>query len=180
MEPVGDDVLVGLLMASAQGDQHAFAELYRVTAPRVNAVVRRLVGAPTDASEVLQETFVKIWYRATKFDPQRGAAIHWIFAIARNTAIDHLRSRTRVSASLDEAVELPAVADLGVLAGLDVRRCVALLEPQYASVISLAFYSGYSHAEMARRLDTPLGTIKSRVRRALSTLKQCLDSCGGH
>ena len=178
MQPVGEDLLAGLLLASAAGDQHAFAELYRLTAPRLNAVVRRLTGSATDASEVLQETYVRIWYRAAKFDPARGAAVHWMVAIARNIAIDILRSRPRPCMPLDEITELPEAIGMEAGAGMDVRRCLAQLDPHYARVIILAFYSGYSHSEMAHRLDTPLGTIKSWVRRGLSKLKECLDSCG--
>jgi len=177
MQPVEGDLLAGLLMASAAGDQHAFAELYRLTAPRLNAVVRRIAGSPVDASGSLQETYVKIWSQAAKFDPARGAAIHWMDAIARHTAID-LRRKARSDVSLDAVRELPDTVETELGAGMDVRRCLALIEPHYAQVIILAFYSGYSHSEMARRLDMPLGTIKSWVRRGLLSLKECLGSRG--
>jgi RNA polymerase sigma-70 factor (ECF subfamily) len=178
MQPVEEDLLAGLLMASAAGDQHAFAELYRLTAPRLNAVVRRIAGSAVDASGLLQETYVKIWSRAAKFDPARGAAIDWMVAIARHTAIDLRRSKARSDVSLDAVTELPDTVETELGAGMDVRRCLTLIEPNYAQVIILAFYSGYSHSEMARRLDMPLGTIKSWVRRGLLSLKECLGSRG--
>jgi RNA polymerase sigma-70 factor (ECF subfamily) len=176
MQPVEEDLLAGLLTASAAGDRHAFAELYRLTAPRLNAVVRRIADSAVDASGLLQETYVKIWSQAAKFDPARGAAIHWMVAIARHTAIDLRRSKARPDMSLDAVTELPEAVEKELGAGMDVRRCLALIEPHYAQVIILAFYWGYSHSEMARRLDIPLGTIKSWVRRGLLSLKECLGS----
>ena len=171
-----EDLLASLLVASAKRDQHAFAELYRLTAPRLNAVARRLAGS--DASDVLQEAYVRIWHQAPKFDPGRGAAIHWMVAIARNIAIDLLRSRARAYPRLYEIKEVPKAVEVDASVGMDVRRCLDLLEPQHAQVILMAYYAGYSHAEMARRLDKPLGTIKSWVRRGLAELDQCLGSHG--
>ena len=178
MQLTGENLLDGLLMASAKGDQHAFAELYRLTAPRLKALVIRLTANPGDAGEAVQEAYVRIWNRASRFDPARGAAIHWMAAIARNIAIDFLRARGRASLPLDEVAELRDPLPFETADMTDVRRCVSLLEPPYDRVIIFAFYLGYSHTELASRLDTPLGTIKSWVRRGLSQLKECLGSHG--
>jgi RNA polymerase sigma-70 factor, ECF subfamily len=176
MPSPAEDLLNGLLVASAAGDQHAFAELYRLSAPRLNAVVRRLTGSAVDAKEALQEAYVRIWHRAGNFDPSRGAAIHWMCAIARNKAIDILRNRPLPHVPLEEIHELPKAIGLEPGVSVDVRRCLGQLEPHYAHAIVLAFYSGYSHSELATRLDMPLGTVKSWVRRGLAKLKECLDA----
>ena len=164
-----------LLTACAGRDQHGFAELYRLTAPQINGVLHRLLGGNT--SDALQESYIKIWNSAEKYDPARGAAIHWMIAIARNVAFDRMRERGRSWLPLEEVEDmLSPVLDNGQ--DLDVRRCLGVLDPQHARVLMLAYYSGYSHSEIANRLDMPLGTIKSYVRRGLMRLKECLDARG--
>jgi RNA polymerase sigma-70 factor, ECF subfamily len=94
--------LSGLLKASAGQDQHAFAELYRLTAPRINAVVHRLLGA--NVGDAVQETYIRIWHNAGSYDPDRGGAIPWMIAIARNIAIRPLAGSNgtyRVAAGSD-------------------------------------------------------------------------------
>jgi RNA polymerase sigma-70 factor, ECF subfamily len=167
--------LSGLLKASAGQDQHAFAELYRLTAPRINAVVHRLPGA--NVGDAVQETYIRIWHNAGSYDPDRGGAIPWMIAIARNIAIDRLRAQTaRIVLPLEAIEEMAATVQDDDGQDLDVRRCLGALEPQYARLLALAFYSGYSHSEIASRLDMPLGTVKSSIKRGLSRLKDCLDA----
>ena len=172
-----DAFINGLLTASARQDQHAFAELYRLTAPRIKGVLYRLLRA--NVGDAVQEVYIRIWHNAVKYDPARGAAMHWMIAVARNIAIDRLRDQAGRGALPLEAIEdLPAPGQDDHGRGLDVRRCLGVIEPRYARILALAFYSGYSHSEIASRLDMPLGTVKSFVRRGLSRLKECLDARG--
>jgi len=175
MTAVVDDLLSGLLVAASQGDEQAFAELYRLSAPRMNAVVRRLTAGKADPGEALQEAYVRIWQSSARFDPARGSAVHWMAAVTRNVTIDLLRSRGREGVPIDEIMEMadPIVFEPGV--GADIRRCLGELDANCAQVIILAYYSGYSHSELAQRLDRPLGTIKSWVKRGLVKLRDCLD-----
>ena len=186
--------LAALLARTALGDRAAFARLYERTSGHLFAVLLRVQRDRAQAEDLLQEVYVNVWRAAAGFDAARSQPLTWLTSIARNRAIDSLR-RTQTQPQLlsttrddddddatPDAIERAADAAPGPLELLD-RACDArqlthcidgLSAPQRQSV-ALAFYDGLSHAEVAEHLRQPLGTVKSWLRRALQSLKQCLD-----
>jgi RNA polymerase sigma-70 factor (ECF subfamily) len=162
-------------------DPHVMADLYNRYAKLAYSLILRVVRDSGTAEDLVQETFLRVWNRAQSFDDQRGALGPWILTVARNRAIDHLRSISGRTASgaLDlDRVENPALfAQIEERAlGLDrARRLKAAFEkltPQQKTVIELAYYEGMSQTEMAGQLKQPLGTVKTWVRTALKVLRE--------
>ena len=168
-----------LLAQAGAGDRAALRQLYaRYSAPLFSLAVR-LVGDHGEAEEVLQDTFVKIWRSAAAYDVSKGRPFTWMMNIARNTAIDMLRS-----ASVRHAGSIRSIDDHVYQAGhddvreqmenADVRRVVVDLKPEHHELIDLAYYQGFSQQEIADRTGLPLGTVKSRTRSALLELRTLL------
>lgn len=174
--------LAGAIGLVASGDRAALAGLYRETSGKLFAVCRRILIDGHDAEEALQEAYVAIWRRAGSFDAGRGSPTTWLVVIARNCAIDRLRSRRRSPTSpIELAAEIadarPSAFDLAS-AGHDERRlheCLGELTPGDRAFIATAFFEGESYATLATRESLPLGTVKSRIRRALIKLRGCLE-----
>jgi RNA polymerase sigma-70 factor (ECF subfamily) len=185
------DALADLLARIAIGDQRAFAELYRLTSPHLYAVAIRIVRDGPIAEDILQEAFVSIWHHAGTYEVTKSQPITWLTSVVRNRCLDRLRRRelhTEPLARGDEddphawepPAEGPSPIDM-LLASADaraLRSCIDALEPGPRQAIALAFFHGMSHAELSAHLREPLGTVKSWVRRALMTLRRCLDSRG--
>jgi RNA polymerase sigma factor (sigma-70 family) len=184
--------LSALLARTGLGDRGAFATLYERTSGHLFAVVLRIQRDRALAEDLLQEIYVSVWKAAAGFDAARAQPLTWLTHIARNRAIDSLRraqTQPRLeSTSRDEDDDRPdaaeAVADPGpgpldLLGHAADRRqlgaCMERLSPPQRQSVALAFFDGLSHAEVAEHLREPLGTVKSWVRRALATLKGCLD-----
>ncbi len=174
--------LADLLAACCLGDRKAFEQLYTRASPHLFASVLRIVRRRDLAEEVLQEVFVQIWYRAGDYHAGRGSAWSWMLGIARFRAIDCLR-RQRPAVSLDEVPEPASAPASGPFAEAvradgaeQVQRCLGELTPEQRNSVSLAFLEGLTHGEVARRLGTPLGTVKSWVRRGLLALRRCLEA----
>jgi RNA polymerase sigma-70 factor (ECF subfamily) len=185
-EPFDPDTLSALLSGSARRDQAAFAELYRRTSAKLFAVALRIVRRQDWAEDVLQESFVNIWHHAGDYTASRSAPMTWMTSIVRNRSLDWLR---RPHEETPEAFEgmLEGTADdqPGPLALLSRRseathlaRCLEALDPSQRQSITLAFYHGLSHSELADHLKAPLGTVKTWVRRGLERLKTCLGTNG--
>lgn len=169
------------LLHVAQGDQQAFAELYRLTSSYVFSVVLRMMRDRGEAEDMLQDVYTSVWRRADAFDPARGSAMTWLITVARNRTIDCLRQHREVPLGeedmLDVADEAPTPAALAEFSE-DRRRleqCMAKLESQYRVAVREAFFSGATYSELAERLRVPLGTMKSWIRRSLMQLKVCLE-----
>lgn len=173
--------LAVVLQRVAAGDRGAFEEVYRRTSVKLFGVCLRILPTRQEAEEALQDAYLSVWQRARSFDPARGSAMTWLITLTRNRAIDRLRGSGR---ALGVPIELAAeVADPSPLAPalLDasedeqrLARCLGTLESGDARLIRTAFFEGSTYAELAQRLTTPLGTIKSRIRRALLKLRECL------
>ena len=133
------------------------------------------------AEEVLQEAFVKIWDRAGDYRPDKGAAMTWMASIVRNRALDILR-RPNVETALDddERWESDMAGPLDqAMQSADaraLRHCLEQLEPTQRQAVTLAFFHGLAHADLARHMQQPLGTVKSWIRRSLQRLRGCLES----
>jgi RNA polymerase sigma-70 factor (ECF subfamily) len=181
-----------LLGRAGLGDRAAFARLYEHTSGHLFSVVLRIQRDRAQAEDLLQEVYVSVWKSAASFDAARSQPLTWLTHIARNRAIDSLRRlqtqpRTvSLSAGDDDdspdpvdglASSSPGPLDLLGRASdqRELAQCMGRLTPPQRQSVALAFFDGLSHAEVAAHLKEPLGTVKSWVRRALATLKGCLD-----
>ncbi|MHC8314657.1 sigma-70 family RNA polymerase sigma factor [Pseudomonas sp. LB3P31] len=167
-----------LLQACGTGNRLAFEALYQATSARLFGVCLHYVGNRAEAEEVLQEVYIMAWMKASSFDPRLASAITWLATMARNKAIDRRRSHHRhepieaihdwpTQDSVLESVERERQ-------GSQLDRCLATLEEDQQRYIRVAFFEGYSYAEMAERHSIPLGTMKSWIRRGLLRLRMCL------
>ena len=183
---------VGQLLARvALRDQAAFKQLYDATVRCLLAIAVRLLRDPAWAEEVVQEAYVGIWNSAPNYSPLKAQPMTWLMTIARNKAMDALRSTTSERATLvrsmhnedDEDDPLLNVGDeaAGPLQQLieridaaRLRHCLQALDPAQRQAIALAFYDGLTHSELAEHMRQPLGTVKAWIRRGLERLKPCL------
>jgi RNA polymerase sigma-70 factor (ECF subfamily) len=169
-----------LLRQVAGGDRRAFAALYRQASPKLFPVALRITQRRDLAEEVLQESFVAVWNQAASYDPIKGSPMIWMTTIVRHRAIDQRRRRANLADATtgsDEAL-LALVAGDRADRGADLaalQRCLDELEAQPRQAVLLAYIHGYTQEELANRLATPVGTIKSWIRRSLERLKRCLD-----
>ena len=161
----------------ASGDRGALRVIYDIEAQRMVGVARRMLRRQDLAEEAVQDAFMRLWRSARTFDPQKGAARSWLYAILRNCALTILRDESRFSADADAAEEAAPMTE-SALARLPetsaLRRCLERLDAQRRSVVVLAYVHGLSHGELAGKLGVPLGTVKSWVRRSLISLQECM------
>jgi RNA polymerase sigma-70 factor (ECF subfamily) len=168
-----------LLLATAEGDRAAFAELYDRTSAKLFGIVLRILTERSMAEDAMQDAYVKIWRNASGYDASRGSPITWLATIARNVAIDTQRREQPASRRRDDDVDLETLADHAsppsaeMLASL--RACLGRLDDDQRSLILSAYLRGDSREELAARLGHPMGTIKSWLHRGLARLKACLD-----
>ena len=171
-----------LLTRVAKGDEAAFEQLYDVVAGPVFGVVRRVVRDVMQSEEVTQEVLVELWRTAARYRPERGGAVNWAMTMAHRRAVDRVRSaqaRTNrehkvgamsVERSFDDVAETVTAR----LEHEQVRRCLSALTELQRESVMLAYYGGRTYPEVAELLDTPLGTIKTRLRDGLIRLRDCL------
>lgn len=182
---------LSLLQRIVARDEGAVAELYDRHSRLVFSVIRRILGSQSDAEDVLQETFVRVWSRADSYDAALGSPATWLTRIARNRAVDRIRARrTRadVDAPLPDTSEsgeirmaVAAVSDRPdvrteeVALSTTLRSAIARLPENQRVLIEAAYYEGYTHQELAARFAVPLGTVKTRIRAGLTTLRTNLE-----
>jgi len=170
-----------LIQAVARNrDREAFAALFDHFAPRLKAYLMRSGAAPAAADDFAQDAMLTVWRKAELFDPARARAATWIFTIARNRRIDALRRENRPLPvpEISLAAADPERPDDLLEARQDegrVRAALRSLKPDQIEVIQMAFFQDLSHAEVARSLALPLGTVKSRIRNAMIKLRDVLD-----
>ncbi|MFN3874687.1 MAG: sigma-70 family RNA polymerase sigma factor [Flavobacteriales bacterium] len=168
-----------LLKAIASGDEQALAELYDAYAAAINGVVLRMLGDAALAEEALQDTFLRVWRGAADYDPSKGRPFTWMVNIARNRAIDMLRSsevrKAQAIQGLDRAVYRLGSGDGHAdVESADLKGSLGRLRPEHRQLIDMAYYQGYSQQEIAHATGIPLGTVKSRTRAALAELRELL------
>ena len=175
------DALALLLAETAAGREPAFARLYELTAGRLFAIAQSIVGGRGDVAEdVLQDSFVRVWRWAHRYDPDKGTAYGWLVRIVRNRALTAREALHRREDGHDELKgDTPAHFDPAdqAIQGEDARRikaCLASLPANHRRALTLAYFEGLTHSELAKRLDVQLGTAKSWVRRGLAEMNRCL------
>ncbi|MFH8749812.1 ECF RNA polymerase sigma factor SigK [Streptomyces rimosus] len=179
----GAEVLLPLV---ARGDHGAFEELYDLVSAPVFGMARRVLRDSAQAEEVTQEVLLEIWRRAHRYDPGRGSGLSWILTLAHRRAVDRVRSARAASEREERAARRAVVTAFdevaeqveGAFEREWVRRCLERLTALQRQSVTLAYYDGYTHREVARRLAVPLGTVKSRLRDGLARLRDCLAAAG--
>ena len=178
------DEMNDLVAKVAKGDRQAFVILFGHFAPRIAAYLMRGGMPAASAEELAQEAMVLLWRKAGSFDPARAAVSTWIFAIARHVSIDRHRRDGDEPFALDiddhhHDLADPAPSPDERLEALQrerrVRAALGQLSPEQARLLHLSFFAERSHADIARNLCLPLGTVKSHIRRTLDTLRRLLD-----
>ena len=169
-------------------DERALGELYDVLAPWVLGLAFRILDDEAEAEEVAGDVFAQVWRRIDKHDSRRGPLVPWVLSIARNRSLDALRRRRRwwrkaerweqARAADTGQVEAPAAPHEAAVPGWPVHRevhaALAALPDEQRRVVLLAYFEGLTHSEIARRLDQPLGTVKTRLRIAHAKLTETL------
>jgi RNA polymerase sigma-70 factor (ECF subfamily) len=169
-----------IAVIARERDREAFAELFAYFAPRVKArLMKSGLGGP-QAEDIAQETFISVWRKAELFRVEDGGAATWIFTIARNLRIDAIRRESRGGVSRVSDVEAQFAVDDSPLADMRmeeiqseerVRKALSSLPNEQLRVVELSFFEEKAHPEIARLLDIPLGTVKSRLRLAMDRLR---------
>ncbi|WP_030482916.1 ECF RNA polymerase sigma factor SigK [Nocardioides aequoreus] len=171
-----------LLQRCGRGDEAAFAALYDATSPRVFGLVLRVVRDRNQAEEVTQEVFLEVWRHSARYDAARGSAISWLLTIAHRRAVDRVRSAEASTArdtTYHQQTQVPdhdstAEAAHASLEAHRVRQAVQSLTEVQREALELAYFSGYTHTEVAALLDLPLGTAKTRIRDGLIRLRDTM------
>jgi RNA polymerase sigma factor (sigma-70 family) len=169
------------LRRCARGERAALRAIYDAEAPRMLGVSLRILRRRSLAEEAVQDAFVQVWRRAASFDPARGAARTWLYAVVLHRALNILRGEARTdlvddfeplglaSEEDDPETVIARLSEAGAL-----RRCLERLDAKCRHAVVLAYMHGLSHGELAGRAGVPLGTMKSWLRRSLMTLRECL------
>ena len=178
----GRDDLTVLLGACARDDHAAFERLYSLASPKLFAICRYMLRREDDAEDVLQESFIQIWRDARNFGRRRASPMTWMAAITRHRALDRLR-RKLPEVALDEEQEYaPMMSEETLDTVLNwsdnkvLSACLDTLSGKQKETILLAFFHGLTHRELCEHMQTPIGTVKSWIRRGLERLKRCLET----
>jgi len=178
MPPVAtysEEELVHLLK---QQSKDAFDYLYRQYSAVLYGVINKVVYDEQTAQDILQETFVKIWNNISQYNAQKGRIYTWMINIARNAAIDKLRSKGEIMKSkiqTGEDIVINIAGNIQTEQSTDtigLRKMVSGLKPEYETIVSLAYFKGFTLDEISKTLGIPLGTVKTRMRHAMQLLRQ--------
>jgi RNA polymerase sigma-70 factor, ECF subfamily len=179
-----------LLARVVKGDQQAFSQLYDHSSTLLFTLAVRMLGSREEAAELLQDVYLEVWRKVSRYDVGRGTPVAWLITLTKSRAIDRLRARTsrgyRATGSLESEpatqVVAPGPSPLETQADQELRRAVgvavARLPQSQQQAIELAYYEGLSHTEIAARLNQPLGTVKTRIKLGMSKLRETLHQLG--
>lgn len=176
--------LLQWLYATAQGNKQAFEQLYLATSGKLYSVSLHLLRRNDWAEDVLQDAFVRIWHNAADYHVQKGSVMSWMISITRYRALDLLKSRRVKAEHVDISEQLPEDNDdiqPGEVIGLvrekvKLDECMHGLTDEHRQSIQLAYFNGLSHQEITEHTGSPLGSVKSWIRRGLVQLKRCLEA----
>ncbi|MBV8790434.1 MAG: sigma-70 family RNA polymerase sigma factor [Pseudolabrys sp.] len=182
MESDARQLLVSALVRTAAGERTGLQTTYRLTSAKLFGVCLRILGERAEAEDVLQEVYLTVWRKAADFDPARASPMTWLITIARNRAIDRVRSKAQRKLDPIEAATEVADATPSAQASLEdaqssakLHGCLGGLAEREQTALRGAYFDGATYEEMAERMTMPLGTMKSLIRRALMKLKTCLE-----
>jgi RNA polymerase sigma-70 factor (ECF subfamily) len=165
------------LQACARGDRGALQALYDQEGVRLLGVAWRIARDHATAEDIVHDAFIRIWTRSASFDPARGSARGWVYSLTRHLALNFIRD-TRREVMVDDIAMVdiaPYHDDMTLQADAPrIHRCLDQLDAAPRRCILHAYVDGCSHAEIARLLDTPLGTVKSWIKRSLKALRECM------
>jgi len=174
-----------MLAVSSRRDMDAFETIFKHFAPRVKAYMAKLSADKQTAEELMQETMITVWNKADQFDFSKGALSTWIFTIARNQRIDAVRRARRPQFDPTDPAFVPdeeQAADKVIVdrqSAIELRAAMASLPKEQSDLLELAYFEDSTHSAIAKKLNLPLGTVKSRLRLAFSKLRAALDGSGG-
>lgn len=162
-------------------DDRAVSMLYQHYSGALFGIISRMIPSKEVAEEVLQDTFVKIWNNADRYDSTKGRLFTWLAQITRNAALDKVRSAGYRRVQKTDVLE-PAVSNSEKMAeNMDIqdeglRKVITKMDEKYRTLIDYAYFQGYTQSEIADELDLPLGTVKTRLRSAISSLREILKN----
>lgn len=165
----------------ALGDRDAFRRLYDATSPKLFGLCLRILRERSEAEDALQEIYVKIWRAAPTYATDRINPMAWLVAIARNHAIDRLRTRKPEARDIDTMVDLsdkapdPEQSSIAASERRRIETCIEELDTDHGRAVRGAYLDGYSYQELADRHGIPLNTMRTWLRRSLMKLKECLE-----
>lgn len=169
-----------IALVAAARDRRAFAALFEHFAPRVKSYMLRLGASAAQAEDLAQETLLAVWRKADSFDPTRAGAATWVFTIARNLRIDAIRKERLIEPG-EPSEDMPS-GDLRAdtiietaQAERSLRAALAGLPEEQAMLLRLSFFEDHAHGDISERLGMPLGTVKSKLRRAIGRLRAALE-----
>ncbi len=167
-----------LVAALRQKENQAFSYLYDHYSGALYGIINQIVADTELSNDVLQETYVNIWRRIDTYDASRGRLFTWMLNIARNAAIDKTRSKgfqqSQRQISLADGEMIPAIVRPGV-DDLGLKKMILKLKDEQRLLIDLSYFQGFTHEQIAKALDIPLGTVKTRIRSALTQLRALLS-----
>ena len=181
-----------LLARVVKGDQQAFSQLYDHSSTLLFTLAVRILGNHEEASDLLQDVYLEVWRKVSRYDVGRGTPIAWLITLTKSRAIDRLRARAargyRATNSLEAGIASqladPGPNSLETQADQELRLVVGAamvgLPQAQQQAIELAYYEGLSHAEIAERLNQPLGTVKTRIKLGMSKLRDGLQQWWNH
>ena len=163
------------------GDQQAVSLIYKNYANTLIGLIYKVVKSDVLAEEVLQDTFVKIWKNAAQYNPQKGRLFTWFANIARNAAIDKVRSASfQRQSKTDHTENFVGIKEVGQeiqhTTDSGLRKVIDSLDDKYKNLIDLVYFQGYTQREIEKEFKIPLGTVKSRLRSAIKELRAKLDN----
>jgi RNA polymerase sigma factor (sigma-70 family) len=164
-----------LVLLLKQSDKHAFAYLYDNYSGALHTVLLQIIPDRMLCSDTLQEVFVKIWRQIGQYDTEKGRLFTWMYNIARNAAIDVIRSKSWRNAGntieFDSASQVASYTTTPSTDAVGIMRLVATLKPDQRAVVELSYAQGYTQEEIGKMLNIPIGTVKTRMRAALLALR---------
>jgi RNA polymerase sigma factor (sigma-70 family) len=173
-----DEELVTLLKSN---NKAAYEYLYNQYAPALYGIIRKIIKDNSKAEDVMQDSFIKIWKFMDRYDANKGTLFTWMLSITRRTALDRLKAdrRFEMNRSCDtiHGNELEVNPVFISLPTIDLKSIVEKLLPERKQLIELVYYEGYTHEQASEHLCIPLGTVKSRIRKAIQELRQTFDVC---